>query len=457
MILAKFKLFRKNSVFSQAFALITSATILLSMAVSCGNNKDFTQPKTTLTIMCWNDDFRDMMEKYFIPRNEELMENVEIKWINEEIVTYADNVEKRLDNGEDIDIFVGNDDMAPRFANNANTAALSELGITEADLAGQYTYTRVLASDANKVQKGSAITAEPGIIIYRTDYAEKYLGITNQEEMQELLSSWDTFLSVAETLNEKSNGKVKMLTNSSELWMSVESAMTGLWMSNDKLDVSEDTISRWLNYINDLGKCNAFRGSKVMSDDWYSAVSDGVFCFFSAPWLNKNVSSLNADTNTIFSTAKNNGQSFGKWKTSLAPNGFVYGGSWLYSSINSQNKQLAGKIIKKFTCDPEFMRVLALGNMEYVNNRSAIAELSQIGIENPLFDGLDAFSVYSNAAESMEISLPTVYDSTISQLLYNQAIQYKNNKVTLEEASYNFRYNVWKKYKNITEKPEPIE
>ncbi len=455
MILTKCK-FKKSAVFARTLAAILSAAMLLTTAVSCGGSKASSEAKTTLTIMCWNDDFREMMETYFIPRNEELMANVEIKWISEEFVTYADNVEERLDNGEAIDIFVGNDDMAPRFANNANTAALSDLGITETDLDSQYKYTRVLASDANEVQKGSAITAEPGIIIYRTDYAEQYLGITNQEEMQELLSSWDTFLSVAQTLNQKSKGSVKMITNSSELWMSVESAMTGLWMSDGRLDVSDDTIARWLNYIDDLGECNAFRSSKVMSDDWYSAVSDGVFCFFSAPWLNKNVSSINADTNTIFSTSKNNGKSFGKWKTSLAPNGFVYGGNWLYSSVNCQNKQLVGEIIRQFTCDAEFMKIIALGNMEYVNNADTISELSEIGIENPLFDGLDAFSVYNSAAESLEISLPTVYDSTISSLLYNQAVQYKNNKVTLEEACYNFRYNVWKKFSDITDKPEPL-
>ncbi len=385
------------------------------------------------------------------------MKNVEIKWTNEEIVNYADHVENRLDNGEAVDIFIGNDDMAPRFANNPNTAALSELGITDDDLAYQYKYTRVLASNANEVQKGSAINAEPGIIIYRTDYAEQYLGITNQEEMQELLSSWDTFLSVAQTLNEKSDGKIKMVTNSSEVWMSIDAAMMGLWMSNDKLDVSEETIARWLNYIDDLGDCDAFRSSKIMSDDWYNAVSDGVFCFFSAPWLNKNVSALNADTNTIFSTAKNKGKSFGKWKTSLAPNGFIYGGNWLYSSTNSKNKQLVGEIIRQFTCDAEFMRILALGNMEYVNNTMAIDKLSQLDMDNPLFDGLDAFSVYRNAAERLEISTPTVYDSTISSLLYNQAVQYKNKKITLEEASYKFHYNVWKKYNEITPKPEPLD
>lgn len=407
--------------------------------------------------MSWNDDFRDMMETYFIPRNQELMENVEIKWINTEIVNYANDVETRLENGESIDIFLGNDDMAPRFVNNEKVAFLSELGIDADDTSEQYDFTRVLASDADGNQKGSAFTAEPGIIIYRADYAEQYLGITNHEEMQELLSSWDTFLSTAQKLNEKSDGKIKMVTNSSEVWMSIDAAMTGNWTTDGKLDVSDDTVNKWLNYIKDLGDCGAYRSSTVMGDDWYNAVSSGVFCFFTAPWLNKNVSSTTAEIDTIFYAAQKGGKSMGKWKTALAPNGFSYGGYWLYSSSNSKNKELVGKIIKEFTCNSEFMKLLALGNMAYVNNIAAIEELSEINIDNPLFDGEDAFSGYHQAASELKISTPSIYDADISKLLYNQAVSYKNKKTTAEEAAYKFHYNVWKKFENITQEPEPLD
>lgn len=454
LIKLNFKKIRNTAI--RACSIVVSAAIAITMLTACGKNSNINK-KTTFKIMCWNDDFRYMMEKYFIPRHEKLMKNMEIEWINDEIVKYADNVENRLNSGESIDLFLGDDKMAARFANNPNVSSLSEMNITEDELAAQYHYTRVLASDTNGIQKGAAFNAEPGIIIYRADYAEQYLGITHQEEMQELLSSWDTFLSVAQKLNDKTDGKIKMLTGSADIWKSIEGAMTGLWTSDGKLAVSEETMAKWLNYIKSLDKCNAFLDTKIMSDDWYDAINDGVFCFFSAPWLNKDTALDNADTNTIFSASKRNGKSFGKWKTSLAPGGFTYGGNWLYSSANSTNKQIAGEIIRAFTCDSEFMRLIALGNMEYVNNTDVIQKLSESQISNPMFKDLDAFSVYVDAANGLEIQAPSVYDNDISRLLYEQTAKYSDDKISLETASYNFRYNVWKKYNNITEKPEPID
>ncbi len=433
---------------------VFSLSLLLSGISACGSGDS--EEKITLNIMCWNDDFREMMETYFIPRNEKLMANVEICWINGEISTYADDVEQRLDAGEVIDIFVGNDEMAVDFANNENTAALSALGINDEDLSEQYAYTRALASDESGVQKGAAITAEPGVIVYRTDYAEKYLGVTDPSEMQEMLSSWDSFLETAQKLNRASNGTVSMITNSSELWKAVEAEMMGNWVSDGQLSVSDETLTQWLDYINALEECDAFGGVSVMRDEWYNSVGSGVFCFFTAPWLNKNISSSSAEIKTLYYAAQEEG-TMGLWKAVSAPYGFVYGGNWLFSSANSPNSELVGEIIKAFTCDGEFMKLLALGDMSYVNNTEVAAELAEVNIDNPMLDGQDAFSVYIDAAEGLDIETPSVYDSAISDILYYQAVSYKNGNVTLEEALYNFHYRVWEKYGGITQEPEPLE
>ena len=100
------------------------------------------------------------------------------------------------------------------------------------------------------------------------------------------------------------------------------------------------------------------------------------------------------------------------------------------------------------------MRLLALGNMEYVNNAAVIGALAEQNISNPLFDGLDAFSVYISAAQSLELTSPSIYDSAVSKLLYNQAKSYSQGKVSADEAIYNFKNNVWKKFKDITTEPQ---
>lgn len=437
-------------------ALVVAAAIIGLPATGClDSNADDEQTKTvTLKIMSWNDDFREAMETYFIPRHEELMSGVEINWINDEIVGYQANVENRLDKGESIDIFLGDDEMSPHFANNSHVASLNQLGINNDDLALQYPYTRVLGSDQSGIQRGSAMNAEPGILLYRTDYAEQYLGVRSQEQMQRILSSWDTFLNAAKTINEHSEGSVQMLCDSSEIWRSIDAAMIGHWVSSGELSVSDDTLMHWMEYLDQLNAAKGISGIKPFDDDWGEAVNNSVFCFYAAPWLTKSAASDNADITTIFSSSKSSGASFGKFKTAPAPNGFVYGGNWLYSSANCENKELVGEIIRAFTCDEEFMRLIALCNMEYVNNTAVIDALSEQNISNPLFDGLDAFSIYRSSAEKLNLASPSVYDSAVSKMFYSQAKSYSQGKVDAEEAIYNFRKNVWKKFEDITTEPQ---
>lgn len=438
----------------RAVSLLLAAAVVTVGFASCGKDGGKNVSTVTFRIMSWNEDFKNLMETYFVPRHPALMEHVRLEWVTEEINSYRSNVQRQLAAGEQIDLFLGDNEMAPFFAEDKNVATLAQVGIRDDDLSKQYGFSRILGSDVNGVQKGSAFTAEPGILLYRTDYAEQYLGITHQEEMQEKLSSWDSFITVARTLNAQSEGKVRMLPNSAELWKSVDCAMYGLWITDGKLSVSDDTALHWLDIVKELEAVKAFAGAKTLDDDWYSALDSGVFCFYAAPWLCKSNSPEAADITTVFSSTKRSGASFGKFKTSLAPNGFVYGGNWLYCSKKSANMDIAAEIIRAFTCDSEFMKLIALAEMQYVNNIEVCNELAEMKISNMLFDGLDAFSVYNAAARSLEFSAPTVYDTSVSSLLYDQTKKYGKGEINRNEAIYNFRLNVWKKYGELTTQPQ---
>ena len=443
----------KRNRFIRVVSMLIAVGVTVVHLAACGKDKTNDSPPVTFRIISWNEDFRNLMENYFIPRHSELMRNVRLEWVTDEINGYRSGVQRRLADGEQIDLFLGDSEMAPYFAADNNVATLAQVGINDSELSAQYRFARILGSDRDGVQKGSAFDIEPGILLYRTDYAEQYLGITHQEEMQEKLSSWDSFVSVARALSENSGGKVRMLPNSAELWKSVECAMYGLWLSEGQLSVSDETIGHWLDIVKELESLNAFAGVKTLDDDWYSSIDSGVFCFYAAPWLCKSSPAGQADITTVFSSARRSGASFGKFKTSLAPNGFVYGGRWLYCPKKSANMDIAAEIIRAFTCDSGFMKLIALAEMQYVNNSDVCSELAGMKIPNPLFDGLDAFSVYNAAARGLEFSSPTVYDASISRLLYDQTKKYGNGEIRLSEAINHFRLNVWKKHEEITSEP----
>ena len=158
----------RRSIF-RVVSLVVAAAVVFVSFVSCGEEKEKDAPAVTFRIMSWNEDFRNLMETYFIPRHQELMENVRLEWVTEEINGYRSDVQSRLASGEQIDLFLGNNEMAPFFSNDEHVATLSQVGIMDSELSKQYHFTRVLGSDGNGVQKGSAFTAEPGILIYRTE------------------------------------------------------------------------------------------------------------------------------------------------------------------------------------------------------------------------------------------------------------------------------------------------
>ena len=422
---------------------------------SCAVRRKTVKEPVTLTVLSWNDDFREIVESYLIPRYPELMENVTIHWVTDEINGYRDRLLARLDAGEPVDLFLGDNEMAPWFAASPGTASLRELGLDTRDLAAQYRCTRLLGSDGNGVQKGSAMTVEPGVLLYRTDYAAQYLGITRPEDMQARLSTWEAFLETASQLREKSDGKIRMLPNATELWRSVNTAMSGRWLSDGRLSVSDDALSQWMETVRSFNDAGGFLGVNSFSDEWYNAIDDGVFCVYAAPWMCKSNIPDRADITTVFSSARQSGVSFGRFGVAAPPVGFLYGGTWLYGSAHSSHKELVGQIIRACTCDADLMREMALRRMEFVNHTEVCRSLGELKISNPLFDGLDAFSVYRTAAEGMDFAAPSVYDGEVSAQLLKQARAYAKGEATLTDAVYRFRLGVWKLYPDITDEPQP--
>lgn len=78
--------------------------------------------------------------------------------------------------------------------------ALSDLGITDADLADQY--TKDVVTDSNGNLKGSSWQACPGVMVYRRDVAKEVFGTDEPAEIQEIFNDWDKFNEAAAKLKD---------------------------------------------------------------------------------------------------------------------------------------------------------------------------------------------------------------------------------------------------------------
>ena len=77
---------------------------------------------------------------------------------------------------------------------------IADLGITDADLANQYQYTKDIVTDSNGVLKGVSWQGCPGVLFYNRDAAKEVLGTDDPDEVQKYVSDWDTFNDTAETM-----------------------------------------------------------------------------------------------------------------------------------------------------------------------------------------------------------------------------------------------------------------
>lgn len=211
---------------------VTSILLITAMAMGtlsgCGKTSDSASGTGDVTeggvinIYSWNQEFRERLEAVY-PEVEEtsqdgtvtiLKDGTEIHWIinpNEDGV-YQQKLDEALlrqadaSTDDKVDIFLSETDYVNKYTDaDADVAMpLTELGIDpDKDLADQYPFTKVTASDQNGVQRGSTWQCCPGVLVYRRDIAQDVFGTDDPEAVGEKVKDWETMKATAEELKAK--------------------------------------------------------------------------------------------------------------------------------------------------------------------------------------------------------------------------------------------------------------
>ena len=204
----------KKKVVAMFLAGIMAAGVL----AGCGGSSDSgqggsgnTEEGKVINIYTWNDEFRTRVEAVY-PEVEEtsadgtvttLKDGTEIHWIvnpNQDGV-YQQKLDEALMNQADaaaddkVDIFLSETDYVYKYTDAEADVAmpLTDLGIDpEKDLADQYEFTKVTASDQDGVQRGSTWQCCPGLLVYRRDIAKDVFGTDDPAAVGEKVKDWDT-------------------------------------------------------------------------------------------------------------------------------------------------------------------------------------------------------------------------------------------------------------------------
>ena len=209
-----------------------------------GTMPEGTMPEETkdtgkvLNIWGWNEEFKGLFEAYFAGEGK-VPDGVEVKFT---IVPNADNAyQNALDEAllkqdtvpedEKIDLFLVEADYALKYVDSDYTLDIkNDVGLTDAELAGQYKYTQDIVTNSEGVLKGTSWQATPGLFAYRRSIAKDVLGTDDPTEVQAALSDWDKFNEVATKAADKG---YKMLSGFDDSFRTFSNNMKGKWVDEN--------------------------------------------------------------------------------------------------------------------------------------------------------------------------------------------------------------------------------
>lgn len=326
----------------------------------------------------------------------------------------AEKYDNLFKSGDDLDVFFCEADWALRYINDdTKTAALEDLGFTDANFTDQFAYTQEIgrATSGKNAGKmvGASWQAAAGGFAYRADLAEQYLGVKTPDEMQAKIEGWDNFVDAATTVAEQSGGKVALADSLGGMWQVFAANRTTPWVVDGLVEI-DDSCKTFADYAKTLWDNGGVTHNSQWSDAWIPAGKDGsCMGYFVSTW--------GFGEQAFFGQASS--ESYGKWALCEGPDSYFWGGTWIVVNPATDNAEEAQSFILNSAVDQTAMKEYAISKPEYVNNMSAMKEIIDNG-ENPNkfvtdnLGGQNYFQVLNESVLGVDLKdLITPYDATI--------------------------------------------
>ncbi len=436
--------------------------LFLSMALFLGAASalaEFAVPATgeKFVIYAWNDEFKGMLQNYYIPAIGGTVNDAgDMTLPNGDTIdfvinpndngVYQQKLDAALAAGEHIDMFLVEADYALKYVDSEFTKPLSEVGITQEDIAqNQYPYTIDVARDANGVIKGTAWQAAPGLFLYRRSLAEKYLGVKTPEEMQEKVKDWDTFLTTARETNEASQGQTKLIPSNGDVWQVVRTVRATPWVDEGYNLVIDDQVKWYFDFAKTLREENLTANATPWTEAWNAGVgNDSIMGYFFSTWgIQWTMVGNSGGTQPGEGT-------YGDWAAVNGPQPYYWGGTWLTAAATNTNLPLTKDIMEFFTIRTDSMKDYCLGSKDYVNNTQAIQSIIDEGFSFDFLGGQDHYSLFQAVTPLIDTSTMSPYDQNINIAMDTEVTAYATGEKDYETAIEDFKAAVVDLFPEIT-------
>lgn len=380
----------------------------------------------TLTILAWNpDEVPSLISNWTGIDVDDVIENLysgsdniitapsgaRISFVNLNLMgaNASESYDKMFNQGYDIDVYLAEPYWALKYMDDdALSAPLSSLGISEKDMDEWYPYTRKLAKNSKGEYKAVPFNIAPGAFVYRSDLAEQYLGVATPEEMQTAIGDWDKFSGSAKTIAEKTKGKVALADSLAGMWKAYSCGRFDFVTSENKLNLSSD-VKYFADMSKELWNNGGVTKNGQWTDEWTQAGQNGTCMGYFVP-------SWAYYYNGSFVYEATNKQA-GKWSLCTGPQAYYWGGTEILVNPSTDNGDDAKSFILSSAFDYEKMKLYANYNMP--NNMSVNAQLAKNNFSPAtdlaeILNSQNYYSVFDQSARSIDIKKYSPYDDTIN-------------------------------------------
>lgn len=339
----------------------------------------------------WNEEFPGLVTKY---------SDIEYDLETTESNTYQTKLDTVLASGEDApDLFVCDADYASKYMNSDNTIAINSLGIDYSELTGMYNYTLQFATDDSNVIKGLAWQACPCGVFYNRTIADTYFGVSEPEDVQQYFESWDAFMTMARDLAAASNGEVKAVSGTDDIWRAYLNSRSQGWIVDGEV-VVDPVMADYFDLAKQLYDEQLTFETSQWGDVWTANMSnESVLSYWGPMWLARFSMGLQPGED---GTASN--PTSGNWGLVNAPGNFYWGGTWMMASKYCDMKASCAQIMRDVALTEANLQDMANGG-EFVNDIAIMTAVSEdasfalewLGGQNPAAVLLTAATLIDNS------------------------------------------------------------
>ncbi|MGX8692683.1 MAG: ABC transporter substrate-binding protein [Clostridia bacterium] len=406
------------------------ALVMVFALCACGQTK--AAEGKVLNIYAWNEEFKGFFEKYYT-----VPEGITVNWV----ITPSDNgaYQQKLDEAllnqasaaadDKVDMFLAEADYILKYVNSDATQDITKMGVT--DFSNAYAYTVQAATDPNGVVKGVSFQCCPSALIYRRSIAQDVLGVSEPDEVQAKLDSWDKFNAVAAEAKAKG---YYMTASFAETYRPFSNNCTSAWVDADNKLQFDPQIEAWIAQTEDFIK-NEYT---LTAGIWDQEKNDQMFkdgktmCFFGPAWY--------------FNFCMGNAQDpekgcSGDWAICEGPAAHFWGGTWLLAPAGTDNAALVADIMNTFINNEEVCSALVKNEAQFSNNQKVNAKFAEDPDYGSAFlGGQNDVAVFSAMTGNIKWENHTIYDQLLNEGLQNNMQEFFKGTVDKETALKNF-YN----------------